>query len=163
MNIYRSPLYPALMIRLPGDGRRNIKASGGLFNVASEDVEAFEALIAERPHYKIELVGTQEDIEEQHGVITDDGSQTLNVDSTKVDSVTQPEPMSISERWPELVSVESIEALNVPTIQERLRDAGLPDDGRKAVLVQRLADALGLAAASADDRTNDADATDTAE
>lgn len=155
MNIYRSPLYPALMVRLPGDGRRNIKASGGVFNVADADVEAFEAFIAARPHYQITLTGTQE---EQPDAAS---ATSLETTTDNTGTVTPPEPMSESEKHPELVSVESIEALNVPTLQERLQGLGLPFDGRKAVLVKRYADALGIDAADADDSTNDPDTTDT--
>ena len=163
MNIYRTPLYPALMIRLPGDGRRNIKASGGLFNVADEDVEAFEKVVAERPHYKIELVSRQEDQPEQSGQISADGTVTLQTAAGEVDSVVQPEAISESEREPEKVTLAEIESRNVPTLQERLQGLGLPDDGRKAVLVKRYADAIGVAPATGDDSTNDADATDTSE
>ena len=155
MNIYRSPLYPALMIRLPGDGRRNVKASGGIFNVAERDVEDFEAIIAKRPHYKIELVSTA-----NAEPATD---SSLEVTEETADTVVQPEPMSESELEPEKVTVESLEALNVPVLRERLQGLGLPDDGRKAVLVKRLADAMDLDAADADDGTNDSDADDTNE
>lgn len=108
MNTYRSPNYPALMIRIPDTGR-NIKATGGVFTVADEDVEAFEKVIAARPHYKIELIKAE---------------------------------------VPEEGTAESLEALTVPVLRERLEVRGLPTEGRKAVLVERLAAAV---AADGDD------------
>lgn len=156
MNRYRSPLYPALMVRLPGEGRRNIKAAGGVFNVAEEDVEAFEAFVAERPHYKIELVGTQAD---------ETPTATLNVSGADTGSVTPPEPASDSEKDPSLVVAPTVEALKVPELRERLEAAGLPSEGRKPELVERLTSAITAGEAAGVETTDEsgpdtADATD---
>lgn len=154
MKIYKTPLYPALMARLPGEGRRNVKAAGGYFNVADEDVADFEAFVAQRPHYQISAVASDPAPSDEPGDAVDPVGSEHGV-------VVQPEPITESERHPEQVTVESLDSLTVPVLRERLQGLGLDDQGRKAVLVKRLADATNTATGLGDDVTDDADAEDT--
>jgi hypothetical protein len=154
MKIYRTPLYPALMVRLPGPARRSVKASGGYFNVPDEDVESFEKFIAARPQYQI--------VESEGSVLP--GTRTATTgpvnpyDPASADGAPQgvqtaPEPMSDSERNPEKVKVESLENLTVPTLRARLAGLGLPSDGGKTTLVKRLADATDTPTGLGDETT----------
>lgn len=169
MKTYKTPLYPALMARLPGEGRRNVKAAGGYFNVADEDVADFEKFIAARPHYRIVAVEDTTDRGPVGGstdgetVVPAPDPEMTTADGSEHGIVIQPEPTSESELHPERVSVEMLEQLNVPTLKERLEGLGLATDGRKAVLVKRLADATNTPAGLGDGTTDDADANDTAE
>ena len=134
MKTYRSPIYPALMIRLPGDGRRSVKASGGYFNVEDDDVEAFEKVIAARPEYRIAPVDGNGNV-----TIPADaaGVSTFGLETAR--SVKQPEPVSEIEVHPEMASEPiDLDKLNVPELRERLEGLGLDSTGRKAVLVERL-------------------------
>lgn len=186
MKTYKTPVYPALAVRLPGEGRRTVKAAGGFFNVADEDVADFEAVMAKRPHYRItaveappaedrapigaatdgrEVVPTTEadEIDTEIDATDDAADEVTDADGSEHGIVVQPEPISESERHPETVTVEMLEQLNVPTLRERLEAKGLPSDGRKAVLVQRLAEATDTPTGVSDGSTDDADSEDTAE
>lgn len=171
MKTYRTPLYPALAVRLPGGDRRTVKAAGGYFNVKDEDVADFEAIMAKRPHYRVTAV----DAPEQRGPIggstadgetvvpAPDAAEVADADGSEHGVVVQPEPVSLSNLHPELVSVEMLEQLNVPTLKARLEERGLATDGRKAVLIQRLAEATNTPTGVSDGTTDDPDAEDTAE
>jgi hypothetical protein len=134
MKTYRSPIYPALAIRLPGTGR-NMKATGGYFEIADEDVEAFEKVMAERPHYQV----TSSD---GRAIATDTGAAATP--GAEHGTVTRPEPMSASEQHPELASVETLETLTVPQLRERLEGLELDTTGTKNVLINRLAEATNV-------------------
>ena len=159
MNTYRSPVYPALMINL-GDGRK-VKAAGGYFEVEDEDVSRFEEIMRERPQYRIVQQSRESRRDEGvTGTMTSlDGEPApTTAAGDPHGTVTQPEPMSAAERHPELVTVETLEALNVPTLRERLQGLGLDDTGRKAVLVRRLAEATNTP--TGDDATEGEDSDD---
>lgn len=132
MKTYKSPVYPALMIRLPGDGRRNIKASGGVFNVPDEDVKAFEKLIAARPHYKI----------------------------TPADGTAPASPTRITdvEKNPEEAKVVTPDSMSKAALVEALEARGIATSGNRSVLIQRLKDAIeaGEGDEGADDDDEDA-------
>jgi hypothetical protein len=155
MKIYKSPVYPALMIHVPvaDGGRRPVKASGGYFNVPDDLTDGFEAVVAERPQYRIEYVGTGAEPES-------DATQPTDAEGSENGIVVQPEPVSESEKNPEMATVETLEQLNVGQLKERLEGLGLPTDGRKAVLVKRLADATNTSTGLGDDESSDADDAD---
>lgn len=135
MKTYRSPVYPALTMKLPEAGK-SVKASGGYFNVDDENVEEFESLIAKRRHYRIVPV------EENPKVID---APVESIPTTAADGiVVQPEPISESERHPENVQVESLEQLKVPELKERLEALGLSTEGLKNDLIERLAAATDV-------------------
>lgn len=176
MKTYKSPVYPALMVRLPGEGRRSVKAAGGYFNVEDDDVPAFEALMAKRPHYRIREVhadlgrqiggqadetGTvapapESDVDDEIDA-ADDAADAADADGSEHGIVVQADGVTDVERHPEMVSIEMLEALNVPTLRARLEERGLPTDGRKAVLVKRLADATNTPTGLGDNVTDDPD------
>lgn len=151
MKTYRSPVYPALMINI-GDGRK-AKAAGGYFEVEDEDVDAFEAIIKERPQYRI--------VEQARGrgPETDEGAVSGTLTTASGDphgTVKQPEPMSESEMHPENVSIETLDSLKVPELRERLEKLGLDSTGRKAVLVNRLAEATNTPTGDPEPEDDDA-------
>lgn len=155
MKVYKSPVYAALMIHIPGpNGERagSVKAAGGFFNVPDSLVDGFEAVIAERPHYKIEYVGTAADPVESTAVTTTEGAEH--------GAVVPPESLTDAEKHPEKVTVESLEQLKVPELDARLEKLGLPTDGLKADKIVRLAEATNTATGQNDEDDADNDDAD---
>ncbi len=127
MKTYDSPVYPALMVKLPSG---SLKAMGGVFHVPADQVDEFEAFVAERPHYQIRYTGTTEDAE----------PEPIGPDIATSDTITQPEPMSAGEKHPELAAFDP-DALGDKTnaeLNDMLETRGLPTGGTKAELIARL-------------------------
>ena len=149
MKTYESPVYPALWLRLPKSGS-TVKATGGYFNVNDADVAEFEEIVAKRPHYKVKAADAAEPVAGEHETTpTDHGT------------VTQPEPMTDVERRPEGAKIEQLEQLKVPELQARLEAMGLSTEGKKAALIQRLAEATGAPVATGDGVSAQPEADDT--
>lgn len=154
MKTYRSPVYPALAVRV---GDHNVKASGGYFTIEDEDVEAFEAFIANRPLYRIEEAAGRDRSEDTRvagvtGTLTTTSGKATTAAGDPHGAVNHPEPMSDSERHPETVKIESFEAMNVPTLRARLEEIGEDSRGNKPQLIERL-----VAATNTPDGESDAD------
>lgn len=161
MKVYRTPIYPALMVKL---GEKSIKASGGLFDIEDEDVAAFEKFIAKRPHYRItpyagdpntspdpDNLGERELIRQNGGVLPEPVPNPHG-------EVTQPEPISASERQPEIVETpESLANYSNDYLRAQLTERGLPAGGNHSQLVQRLADAMELQTGGPDASDDDDD------
>jgi hypothetical protein len=141
MKVYRSPVYPAIQVRL---GNRRIRATAGYVNVQDADVETFEEWAAKRPHYKI--------TDEDGNLITrrDPRRERRAEERPPEDRVFVAPGITESEANPEMVSEQSVDSLSVPELRDALREKGLPTTGNRAVLIDRLA--------KADEEDEDADA-----
>lgn len=146
MKTYRTPIYPALMLRV---GSKNVKASGGLFEIEDEDVEAFEALVAQRPHYRIRAypeTDTSPDPDEL-GIVEMrrqglDEPDPVPVAGAEHGLQTRDEPMSESERHPENAKVRTVDSMTPQELGKALMDRKLPTTGDIPALRERLAAAL---------------------
>jgi hypothetical protein len=150
MQTYRSPVYPALMVKLPGETRRDVKASGGYFQVEDEDVEAFEAFIATRPHYRItpadapgpwnerRVVSPDATDDEASDALSEEEQAAAEAARVADNAVTQPEAITDIERHPENVAEENLDSFSIEELQAILTEMGLETNGRKAVLIKRI-------------------------
>lgn len=129
MQVYNTPVYPALQVRL---GNKRIRAIRGVLNVKDQDVKAFEDWVARRPHYKI----TRED-----------GSDITRLEARRERTREEKPPSDQAFVAPGITPVEadptdvveqSTESLTVPELKEALREKGLPTSGSRAVLIDRL-------------------------
>lgn len=151
MKTYKSPVYPALMVRLPSD-RRAIKAEGGFFNVKDADVDEFEAWANTYPHYRIEYVGTAP--EPEHGAVAE-GQVTAEPHGV---TVTEPGITEV-ERHPEMAKLDLIDNRSNAELRTELKALGQPTSGNRDALLARLAEATE----SPDGKSDGEDADDDAE
>jgi hypothetical protein len=140
MKTYRSPVYPALAVRL---GDKRFKFSGGLLSVPDDDVEDLDAFAAKRPEYQITEVVLEGSDAAPAGVVTDTQTR-LNGEPVTPTTVVDPQPISESQLHPENVttSAEYLENKTNAQLAEMLAQRGLMTGGNKAEHTARLKAAL---------------------
>lgn len=129
MQVYNSPVYPAIQVRL---GNHRVRALRGVLNVKDEDVDAFEDWAARRPHYKI----TRED----GSLVTREEArrERTREERKPADRVFVAPGVTDVEADPTDAVEQSNDSLSVPELKDALREKGLPTSGNRAVLIDRL-------------------------
>lgn len=129
MQVYYSPVYPAIQVRL---GNNRVRAIRGVLNVKDEDVSTFEDWASKRPHYKI----TRED---GSAISRKETRREREPEETRPqDRVFVAPGITPVEEDPTLAIEQTVDSLSVPELKEALREKGLPTSGNRAVLIDRL-------------------------